>query len=158
MPFTLEDGSFGLLAHGKVGEAVLSLPEYDVSHIEDELLLNCLFRDLSILSEAYLLEDCHLRYLETGEYGLAKDRLPRQIAVPLWVVSRKLKANPWMNYHQGLVLMNYKKKDVSMPLTFDNVKMIRQLNGCAAESGFILCHVAINAYSPALVQCISNIH
>jgi len=62
-----------LLAEGKVSERVTQLPQYDVSHINDSRLLNALFRDYTFLATAYLLEECHLRYLETGNYGLARE-------------------------------------------------------------------------------------
>lgn len=40
MPLTLKDGSKGLLALGQFGEACKSLPQYDLSNVEDSELLS----------------------------------------------------------------------------------------------------------------------
>ncbi len=55
----------------------------DLQTVNDPRLLNALYRDYTFLSSAYLLEDCHLRYLKSGDYGQAKDTLPEQLAIPL---------------------------------------------------------------------------
>lgn len=83
LPYHKENGAYGLLHEGKVAESVETLRVIDMSKVTDERLLNALYRDYTFLSSAYLLEECHLRYLKTGEHGLAKDYLPPQLAVPL---------------------------------------------------------------------------
>lgn len=62
-----------------------------------------------------------------------------------------------MDYHRSYILMNYKKKDPTLPLSFDNMALIRPLDGSKAEAGFILSHVAINVFSGELVGSIQEI-
>jgi indoleamine 2,3-dioxygenase len=76
LPYTKEDGNFGLLKEGKVASAIEKITQYDLSKIDDERLLNALYRDYTFLASAYLLENCHLRYLTTGKHGLGRDVLP----------------------------------------------------------------------------------
>lgn len=45
--------------------------------------MNALYRDYSFLASAYLLEPCHERFVRGEGYGLARDRLPRSISLPI---------------------------------------------------------------------------
>ena len=87
MPVVTLDGTPGLLASGSLGDAVLAeLPDLtdEVDKVRDNLpLVNALYRDYAFLASAYLLEPCHERFVRGEEYGLARDRLPRQIARPI---------------------------------------------------------------------------
>ncbi|CAG8523017.1 12706_t:CDS:2, partial [Acaulospora colombiana] len=87
MPIQLPDGERGLLAKGELGEAVKHLPLYDVSGISDQRLLS-----------AYLLEPCDIMFKEKKDYGLGRQILPRNIAVPLTIIAKKLHAFPFMEY------------------------------------------------------------
>lgn len=112
LPYLKKDGTYGLLYYGKLGEYVeKKFPLLDVSQITDHHLLTALFRDYTILQSAYLLEDCFLRFLSTGSYGLAKDLLPMNISIPLHTISKKLQCAPWMDYARTYVLSNFKRKD-----------------------------------------------
>lgn len=92
MPIQKLDGTPGLLASGSFGKAVLnSLPDLtDVvkKHAYDMQLMTALYRDYSFVASAYLLEPCHDHYLKHGSYGLARDTLPSNIAVPLNTVAK----------------------------------------------------------------------
>jgi len=57
-----------------------------------------LFRDYTFWASAYLLEPCHLNMLKRGEYGLGRQVLPRNIAIPLHRVADKLGMKPFMEY------------------------------------------------------------
>jgi indoleamine 2,3-dioxygenase len=86
MPIQKLDGTPGLLAEAKLGDAVERLP--DLTHLVDGYkdnlpLMNALYRDYSFLASAYLLEPCHERYVRGEGYGLARDVLPRQISRPM---------------------------------------------------------------------------
>ena len=87
MPVRTLDGSPGLLASGKLGDAVLAeLPDLtdDVDRFKDNLpLMNALYRDYSFLASAYLLEPCHMRFVKGEEYGLGRDFLPVQLSRPI---------------------------------------------------------------------------
>jgi len=54
-----------------------------------------------------LLEDCHLNYLQTREYGLAKDMLPKKVARPFSLIAKKIGASPWLDYSRAMTLYNY---------------------------------------------------
>lgn len=60
MPLTKKDGSKGLLATGKFGDACKKLEEYNVDGITDTRLLTALFRDYTFVASAYLLEPCDI--------------------------------------------------------------------------------------------------
>ena len=98
MPIVKANGENGLLHFGDFGEAVKKLPEYDTSEITDSRLIAALYRDYTFLASSYLLEPCDLLYRSEGKYGLGRDVLPRNIAVPLKNVADKLGAYPFMEY------------------------------------------------------------
>ena len=104
MPLTLKNGKPGLLASGEFGNAVKSLPEYKVDHIHDTRLLTALFRDYTFAASAYLLEPCDIFFRQKGNYGLGRDVLPRNLAVPLAKVSEKIGAKPFMEYAQVIFI------------------------------------------------------
>ncbi|RKP27485.1 hypothetical protein SYNPS1DRAFT_32442 [Syncephalis pseudoplumigaleata] len=142
----------GLLANGQFGDAVRhELPEYDVSSITDTRLLSALYRDLTFAASAYLLEPCDVQFRKDGTYGLGRDVLPRQIAVPLSVVAQKIGARPFMEYAMSYALYNYRRRDESRPLDYDNLELIRAFSRYPAEHGFILVHVAMVRHASTLV-------
>ncbi len=99
MPLNLPDGRPGLLALGQFGKAVESeLPVINVDKINDSDLLTALFRDYTFAASAYLLEPCDLNIRKTGSYGLGRNVLPKQLAIPLTKVAEKIGAKPFMEY------------------------------------------------------------
>lgn len=87
MPVKKLDGQPGLLAEFKLGETVKSELSDLTSHVDkfkDNLpIVNALYRDYSFLASAYLLEPCHERFTKGESYGLGRDVLPAQIALPI---------------------------------------------------------------------------
>lgn len=152
MPWTKDDGSPGLLARGELGNHSKSIPELDVATVRDPRLLTALFRDYTFWASAYLLEPCHLHLHATGEYGLGRDRLLRNIAVPLATVAERLGMKPFMEYATSYALYNWRRRDQSRPLSFGNLALIRKFTGMPSEAGFILVHVLMVAHTPRLVQ------
>ncbi|KAK9765080.1 hypothetical protein K7432_006886 [Basidiobolus ranarum] len=153
MPLKLADGSDGLLRKGELGQAVTNeLPVYDVDHIHDTRLLSALYRDYTFLASAYLLEPCDINFRNTGEYGLARDVLPRNIAIPLAKVSQKIGAKPFMEYAMSYSLYNYQRIDKSKPADYSNLNLIRGFAGARSEHGFILVHVAMVAHSGKIID------
>jgi indoleamine 2,3-dioxygenase len=153
MPLTLPSGQPGLLAKGEFGKAVQErLPLYDVSHITDQTKLMALFRDYTFATSAYLLEPCDIMHRKKGSYGLGRDRLPANLAVPLDQIAKKIEAKPFMEYAQSYALFNYSRKDKMKPLEYDNLKLIRTFSGLESEHGFILIHVAMVRHTPKLVE------
>ena len=127
MSVRLPDGSPGLLSTGDFGSHVEKLPLYDVSDIEDQHLLMALFRDYTFATSAYLLEPCDIMNRQKGQYGQGRSVLPKNLAVPLKVISDKISAKPFMEYAQSYALYNYKRLDSTKPLEYDNIELIRKV-------------------------------
>ncbi|KAJ3153314.1 hypothetical protein HDU86_005269 [Geranomyces michiganensis] len=156
MPLTKSDGTPGLLATGAFGDAVKTeMPApINVEAETDPALLTALFRDYTFAASAYLLEPCDLHARKTagadgmgGTYGLGRSVLPKSLAVPLAVVSRKLGAKPFMEYAQSYALYNYRRIDQDRGLDFENMELVRAFSGMKSEKGFILVHVAMVAHT-----------
>ena len=153
MPITLKDGTPGLLSKGTFGNTVKDeLPLYKVDDIDDSALLMALFRDYTFAASAYLLEPCYLMHRSRGCYGLGRDSLPANIAVPMSTISEKIGAKPFMEYAQSYALYNYRRLNKSLPMDLSNLELIRTFSGLPSESGFILVHVDMVAQSKCLVS------
>ena len=103
MPVKTASGAPGLLAKCTLGETVdKELPDLTsaIEKYRDDLpLMNALYRDYSFLVSAYLLEPCkyidalqqynsltclgHERFVKGEPYGLGRQILPRNIALPM---------------------------------------------------------------------------
>jgi indoleamine 2,3-dioxygenase len=87
MPIKTLSGEPGLLATFSLGETVDSeLPDLSeaIDKYKDDLpLMNALYRDYSFLASAYLFEPCHERFMRKEPYGLGRQQLPRNIALPI---------------------------------------------------------------------------
>eukprot|EP01033_Poteriospumella_lacustris_P001454 gene1454-1056_t len=145
MPKTTKDGREGLLMKGTFGEASAKVPLYDVDNIDDSALLCALFRDYTFWASSYLLEPCDLEYRKTKTYGLGRQVLPKNIAVPLVKIADKIGAKPFMEYALSYALYNWKRKDPQGDLNYNNLELIRAFEGSEHEHGFILVHVAMVA-------------
>ena len=154
MPKKTVSGSAGLLAEeGRIAEASERVPLFSVDGIEDSATLTALFRDYTFWASAYLLEPCDFWFKRTGQYGLGRDRLPQNIAVPLAKISAKIGAAPFMEYAQSYALYNWKRRDPgNKSLDFENLELIRAFENSEHEAGFILVHVAMVAHSNKLVE------
>lgn len=158
LPKIKTDGQAGLLSkEGLILEASKRVPVYSVADIDDSATLTALFRDLTFWASAYLLEPCDFSFQRTKSYGLGRDRLPRNIAVPLVEVSKKIGAAPFMEYAQSYALYNWKRKDLNKGLEFENLELIRAFENSPHEAGFILVHVAMVAHSGKLVSRVLDI-
>ncbi|BEJ17682.1 hypothetical protein CspHIS471_0610830 [Cutaneotrichosporon sp. HIS471] len=148
-----KDGKPGLLMTGEFGAAVdRDLPEYDISKVTDGELLSALYRDLTFVASAYLLEPCDLQYRKDKTYGLGRQTLPRNIAVPLHQAAEKIGQRPFMEYALSYALYNYRRKDKSKGIDYDNLDLIRAFSGYPDEYGFILVHVAMVRHSGNLTS------
>lgn len=149
MPLKTNSGEEGLLAKGVLGKTVDdTLPLIDTENINDSRVLHALFRDYTFLASAYLLEPCDISYRKTRSYGLARDYLPKQIAVPLLSISRQMNTKPFMEYALSYALYNYKRIDQNNPnLDYDNLGLIRAFENSYSERGFIITHVTMVKYT-----------
>ncbi|KAM0281571.1 hypothetical protein ACHAQH_003440 [Verticillium albo-atrum] len=160
MPIKLLDGSPGLLASYKFGDAVKDeLPDL-TEHIErykDDLpVMNALYRDYSFLLSAYLLEPCHERFVNGEPYGLGRDVLPKQIARPMARCAELTGFKPFMEYAGSYALFNYRLEDPKQGMDYDNLRLIRAfehgLDPTSSEAGFVLVHIEMVKNSGPLVK------
>ena len=155
MPVLKEDGNPGILAnHGSIEEAIKILPNYlDSVKLEKDPFVNAaLFRAYSFLASAYTLSPSHHKFLKTGKYGMANDRLPSNISQPFVYISNFLGVYPWLDYHYAYSLGNYFKIDKEKGFNWSNLSMAAKFSGMDDERGFIMLHVDINQHSPDLVK------
>ena len=146
------DGTKGHLYHGTMGDAIKrELPLIDVSGETDQQLIGALFRDYCYLSSEYLLEPCDINFRKTKDYGLARERLPQNIALPLVTLANKIGCIPFLEYAYSYALHNYYLKDPKGDMNFENLRAIRFFEGSEDENGFILTHVIMDAFSNRLV-------
>jgi indoleamine 2,3-dioxygenase len=152
MPIEQKDGSKGLLYDGRFGDyAKKELPMIDVDDVKDQELRAALFRDYSFIASAYILEPCDISFKKTKNYGLGRDHLPKNIAVPFCKLADQLGCNPFLEYSSGYTMYNFKKINPKGELNFDNITSHRTFTGKIDEKNFMLVHTAMNAYSPKLV-------
>ena len=101
MPLKTASGEPGLLAQNRLSEAVAAFPDlspYIEKYASDQVVLAALYRDYSFLASAYLLEPCHHEFIrsERKSYGLGRDVLPANIAVPINEVAKRTGFKPFM--------------------------------------------------------------
>ena len=135
---------------------ISTIPNYKV-RIEEEtdvFILQALYRAYTFITSGFTLELSYQEFINTGNYGQARDLLPANIAEPLVLVSNKLQAYPWLDYHYAYSLGNYVKKNPNEGLHWENLDMACKFVGTSDEIGFIMVHVYINEMSPQLVSSV----
>ena len=160
MPLVTADGGRGLLMDGKLGDTVLhellDLSSVVEKYADDLPLQNALYRDYSFLASAYLLEPCHLRFMDGKDYGLGRDHLPRQISMPLSICAQISGFKPFMEYAGSYALYNYRLEIPNGDMDYDNLRLIRAfekgLDSKSSEAGFVLIHVEMVKHSGGLVE------
>ena len=148
----------------KCKNGVLGIPDEIVSQVgiipdysklieleTDVFVLQALYRAYTFVTSGFTLEQAYQEFLKSGNYGVARQLLPANIAVPLVLVSNKLDVYPWLDYHYSYSLGNYVKKDLTGDLHWKNLDMACKFTGTSDEIGFIMVHVYINEVSPNLV-------
>jgi indoleamine 2,3-dioxygenase len=142
----------------EIVEKVKHIPDYSIIiHLEtDPFVLQALFRAYAFITSGYTLEQSYQEYLKSGNYGKARQLLPKNIAQPFVLVSKKLDVHPWMDYHYGYSLGNYVKNDPEGDLHWKNLDMACKFTGTPDEIGFIMVHVYINEMSPKLVESVTE--
>ncbi|KAK4993136.1 hypothetical protein LTR50_000622 [Elasticomyces elasticus] len=160
MPIKTASGKPGLLASATLGDAVhQELPDltHAIHKYQDDLpLMNALYRDYSFLASAYLLEPCHERFMKGQPYGLGRQMLPKNIALPIVRVAEIAGFKPFMEYAGSYALYNYRLADPSVGLDYSNLRLIRAfehgLDPQSSEAGFVLVHVNMVKHSGQLVS------
>ena len=122
----------------------------------DIFVLQALYRAYTFVTSGFTLEQAYQEFLQSGNYGIARQLLPKNIAEPLVLVSNKLDVYPWLDYHYSYSLGNYVKKDPAGDLHWKNLDMACKFTGTTDEIGFIMVHVYINEVSPKLVGSVMD--
>lgn len=63
-----------------------------------------------------------------------------------------------MDYARAYILNNYKTKDSALGITYDNLEVIRGLEGSVNEQGFMLTHTCVAGHSPSIVREINLVY
>jgi len=132
------------------------IPDYSsiIEKETDVFVLQALYRAYTFLTSGFTLELAYQEFLSSGNYGIARQILPTNIAKPLVLVSSKLDVYPWLDYHYSYSLGNYVKKNPAGDLDWKNLDMACKFTGTSDEIGFIMVHVYINEVSPQLVESV----
>lgn len=130
------------------------LPDYtEAVKKETEITtIAALYRGYCFLASGYLLYPSYIHFINTGNYGLGRDRLPAKLAQPLIYLAEKLDVYPFLEYSYGYSLGNYVRKDPTKGLEYENLAMANHFSGTTDETGFIMVHVDINQHSPDLLK------
>jgi indoleamine 2,3-dioxygenase len=134
------------------------IPDYSriIDKETDVFVLQALYRAYTFLTSGFTLELAYQEFLSSGNYGVARQILPANIAKPLVLVSNKLDVYPWLDYHYSYSLGNYVKKNPLGDLDWKNLDMACKFTGTSDEIGFIMVHVYINEVSPQLVEFVMD--
>jgi indoleamine 2,3-dioxygenase len=135
---------------------IVSVPNYKnvIENETDVFILQALYRAYTFITSGFTLELSYQEFIKNGNYGEARALLPANIAEPLVLVSEKIKAFPWLDYHYAYALGNYVKKNPDEGLHWKNLDMACKFVGSSDEIGFIMVHVYINELSPQLVRSV----
>ena len=151
-----EKGVLGI--PNEIVEKIKFVPDYSsvIDKETDIFLLQALYRAYTFVTSGFTLEQAYQEFLQSGNYGVARQILPANIAQPLVLVSSKLDVYPWLDYHYSYSLGNYVKKDPTGSLHWKNLDMACKFTGTSDEIGFIMVHVYINEVSPQLVKSVMD--
>jgi len=135
---------------------ISTIPNYKdtIKEETDVFILQALYRAYTFITSGFTLELSYQEFIKNGNYGKARDFLPSYISEPLVLVSNKLQAYPWLDYHYAYSLGNYVKKNPEEGLHWKNLDMACKFVGSSDEVGFIMVHVYINELSPQLVRSV----
>jgi indoleamine 2,3-dioxygenase len=153
----------------EVEKGILGIPDEIVTQVEkipdyssiieketDVFVLQALYRAYTFITSGFTLEQAYQEFLQSGNYGIARQMLPKNISQPLVLVSNKLDVYPWLDYHYSYSLGNYVKKDSTGSLHWKNLDMACKFTGTSDEIGFIMVHVYINEVTPNLVGSVMD--
>ena len=151
-----EKGVLGI--PNEIVEQIKFVPDYSsvIDKETDIFVLQALYRAYTFVTSGFTLEQAYQEFLQSGNYGVARQILPANIAQPLVLVSNKLDVYPWLDYHYSYSLGNYVKKDPTGSLHWKNLDMACKFTGTSDEIGFIMVHVYINEVSPQLVRSVMD--
>jgi len=101
-----------------------------------------------------------LSYIGHGYVWAEKDaaqKLPKNLAVPWWEVSQKLKRPPVLSY-PSYALWNWRRIDSKGPIALGNIALLQNFLAGVDEEWFILVHVDIEAKAAGVLSRTLNLH
>ncbi|XP_028743653.1 indoleamine 2,3-dioxygenase 1 isoform X1 [Peromyscus leucopus] len=130
-----------LIENGRLREEVEKLPTLNIDELKGHRLQRLAHLALGYITMAYVWN--------RGDGDIRKV-LPRNIAVPYCKLSEKLGLPPILSY-ADCVLANWKKKDPSGPMTYENMDILFSFPGGDCGKGFFLVSLLVEiAASPAI--------
>jgi indoleamine 2,3-dioxygenase len=132
-----------LLAAGRAGRVLFDLAVLDPGDLVDGELRRAMLL-LSFFGHAYVWETWR---------DAPRQHLPAGVAVPWWVVARKLGRPPVLSY-ASYALDNWRLLEPRDPIELGNVALLQNFLGGVDEEWFVAVHVAIEAEAATLVEAV----
>ncbi|NP_001124529.1 indoleamine 2,3-dioxygenase 1 [Monodelphis domestica] len=136
-----------LIDDQQLRDEVKKLPELSICHLQGHKELRLAHLALGCITMGYVWEG--------GDKDVTQV-LPRIIAVPFCEISKKLGLPPIMVY-ADCVLANWKKKDPSGPMTYDNMETLFAFPGGDCSKGFFLVSLLVERAAASAVKVIPDI-
>ncbi len=134
----------GLLTAGKARQVIDQMEIIDPVILEGRPQLMRAFLLLSVIANAYIM----------GETEQATV-LPRQLALPLYAVARRLGFPPVFTY-ASMIMNNWSRIDKTAAIELGNLMVQRSYLGYMDEHWFYLCMAAIEAKGAVAIKAIAQ--
>ncbi|XP_054421740.1 indoleamine 2,3-dioxygenase 1 [Pteronotus mesoamericanus] len=136
-----------LIEHGELREEVEKLPMFSIEDLSGHKLQRLAHLVLGYITMAYV-------WNQGGED--VRKVLPSNIAVPYCKLSEKLGLPPILVY-ADCVLANWKKKDPSGPMTYENMDILFSFPGGDCSKGFFLVSLLVELEAASAIKEIPTI-
>lgn len=136
-----------LIENGRLREEVEKLPTLNIDELKGHRLQRLAHLALGYITMAYVWN--------RGDGDIRKV-LPRNIAVPYCKLSEKLGLPPILSY-ADCVLANWKKKDPSGPMTYENMDILFSFPGGDCGKGFFLVSLLVEIAASPAIQAVPTV-
>lgn len=136
-----------LIENGQLREEVEKLPTLSIDKLKGHRLQRLAHLALGYITMAYVWN--------RGDGDIRKV-LPRNIAVPYYQLSDKLGLPPILSY-ADCVLANWKKKDPSGPMTYENMDILFSFPGGDCGKGFFLVSLLVEIAASSAIQAVPTV-
>lgn len=136
-----------LIENGQLREEVEKIPTLRTDGLRGHRLQRLAHLALGYITMAYVWN--------RGDGDIRK-ALPRNIAVPYCELSEKLGLPPILSY-ADCVLANWKKKDPSGPMTYENMDILFSFPGGDCDKGFFLVSLLVEIAASSAIKAIPTV-